>query len=1286
MNPPVGTQLVFLDGSTATVPGKAYPTIVLTMTIQPGATNSLPYQPHLHAQKARNFLDISNSGTQRVLTDPEIPGFQMTIASGVTITGWDGQPNQVVSVRTVPADRLPIPPPPPQVDGKTVYMFYFNKQGGGVPSSPIPVTLPNDLGLLPGDEAALWYFDEAPDGSRPNAWAMAGTMSVSPDGQRLITNPGVGIPRFCCGALLDATYRINTPRSSRQVASNRGFCCTQVADPVELATGLVVLTQTDLVLPGRLPIQITRTQRTNDPSVGPFGRGTTWAYDVDLLDHGGALFTLIFPGNARAFFSLQADGSYQNLTEPSLRGARLTVESGSQRYVLRFKDGTTWFFNSARVLTEIRDRNGNGIRLDRDGSYRVSRLTDAAGRTIEVTWEWTPEHLDRIISIRDPLNRTVAYTYTAAGYLETVTDPMGGITRYTYDANNRLQTMTDPRGTTVATNEYDAAGRLSRQTQADGGIWQIAYTTAGGLIIETRVTDPRGNLTISRFNPGGYLLSQTDRMGQTTQTPRATGINLVTSRTDPLGRETQYTYDANGNLLATTDPLNNTRSFTYDPTFNQLTSRTDPLGNRTTFEYDASGNLTAITDTEQNTMPEGQRLKTTFTYNQYGQPLTSTDPLGNTTTFTYDEHGNLLTVTDPLGNRTERTYDSLSRLLRLKDPKGAVTQFSYDVLDGLVSIIDPLGGVTRFSYDPNGNPLSVTDAKGQTTTHTYDLMNRLETRTDPLNRIERFAYDGNGNLATVTDRKNQVTTLIYDGQNRRTRTEYADGSSVGFSYDAAGNLLTATDSVTGTVTRSYDPINRLVSESSAQGTIVYAYDGANRRSQMQVSGLQPVTYAYDPASRLTGVAHAGQAATLTYDPSNRRTSLVLPNRVTVTYTYDEANHLIAQTYSGPQGGLGYLTYQYDASGNRISTGGSWARSLLPSSVLSSNYDQASAQLAFGEVTQTFDLNGNVFTQTDATGTTSYIWDARNRLITISGPTVNASFSYDALGRRISKTITGQTTTFHYDGLDAIRESGSVGETTYLRPPAIDEVFTRTDASGPSSFLADILGSTVALTDSTASVATVYTYDPFGLTQVSGSTSANPLQFTERENDGTGLYFYRARYYDPQRGRFTGPDPLRTGGGGNNLYAYANNNPTIYVDPMGLQSCILGSDDCTRSAGRELERRPIADWFFDTSRVVGPAPGPGRGYHQGTKGSLLPTYTIYCYWKRKVQVTYSYTETCTYYCTDDCRKPWVETSTWETTIEREELERKRTEGVLTILSGWGGSPDLANTYCVRNLRP
>jgi YD repeat-containing protein len=142
-----------------------------------------------------------------------------------------------------------------------------------------------------------------------------------------------------------------------------------------------------------------------------------------------------------------------------------------------------------------------------------------------------------------------------------------------------------------------------------------------------------------------------------------------------------------------------------------------------------------------------------------------------------------------------------------------------------------------------------------------------------------------------------------------------------------------------------------------------------------------------------------------------------------------------------------------------------------------------------------------------------MWDARNRLTGISGPAVSASFAYDALGRRISKTINGQTIMFLYDGLDIVRESGEGGDASYLRTLTIDEALSRTEGSGTSTYLADTLGSTVALADASGSPVTIFAYAPFGETKFSGVPSLNAVQYTGRENDGTGLYYYRARYYD-----------------------------------------------------------------------------------------------------------------------------------------------------------------------------
>jgi RHS repeat-associated protein len=512
--------------------------------------------------------------------------------------------------------------------------------------------------------------------------------------------------------------------------------------------------------------------------------------------------------------------------------------------------------------------------------------------------------------------------------------------------------------------------------------------------------------------------------------------------------------------------------------------------------------------------------------------------------------------------------------------------------------------------------LIVTDARGNTTTHTYNGMNQLEARTDPLNRTESFSYDLNGNLKTVTDRKGQTTTHTYDAQDRRIRTDYADGSSVTFTYDPAGNLLTAVDSLTGTITRSYDPLNRLAEEVTPQGAISYAYDQVGRRQTTQVNGLQPVVYGYDGNSRLTQIIQGPQTATLAYDAANRRTTLLLPNGVSVEYQYDLASRLVAQIYRSASGVLGDLWFTYDANENRTATGGTWARTEIPTGVPTSSYDAANEQVAFGEVTQTFDANGNLLTQTEGSGTTTYTWDVRNRLVAINGPAVNAAFSYDAFGRRLTKIINAATTAFQYDGADIVRENGPMGEAAYLRTPTIDETLARTDANAAVIYLADILRSTVALADSSGGPVTEYTYAPFGQTSVAGLPSPNLFQFTGRENDGTGLYYYRARYYEPRKSRFLQADPLGIRDGRISLYAYAENNPVNAIDPMGLLATYGGWEGqfifgygqttvtcCDGEYERRLKYRKVC---FGAGFTVGMSGGVASG-SEGTSCKTPPTY-------------------------------------------------------------------------------
>ena len=195
---------------------------------------------------------------------------------------------------------------------------------------------------------------------------------------------------------------------------------------------------------------------------------------------------------------------------------------------------------------------------------------------------------------------------------------------------------------------------------------------------------------------------------------------------------------------------------------------------------------------------------------------------------------------------------------------------------------------------------------------------------------------------------------------------------------------------------------------------------------------------------------------------------------------------------------------------------------MPEPITSTSYDANNRQLTFGDKTLAYDDNGNLQSVTDSNGTTLYQWNARNQLIGINGPSVNASFVYDGAGRRQKKTVNGSLTEFLYDGVNPVQEtSGTTVLANILPGLGIDEFLTRNDvvAATTSYLLTGALDSTVAPADNAGVIQTEYTYEPFGNSTATGSSNTNPYQYTGRENDSTGLYYYRARYYHPTLQRF-----------------------------------------------------------------------------------------------------------------------------------------------------------------------
>jgi len=355
----------------------------------------------------------------------------------------------------------------------------------------------------------------------------------------------------------------------------------------------------------------------------------------------------------------------------------------------------------------------------------------------------------------------------------------------------------------------------------------------------------------------------------------------------------------------------------------------------------------------------------------------------------------------------------------------------------------------------------------------------------------------------------------------------------------------------------------VTAEITPQGTVEYTYDSVGRRATMTVPGQALVTYTYDDADRLTGITQGASSVTLAYDAADRRTSLTLPNGSATTYEYNDADQFTTLRYWQGSIELGGLTYSYDLGGRRTSTGGTWARTGLPMSMSYATYDAANQLTNWAGRTRQYDGNGQLVSD----GASSYSWGTRGRLVAISGATA-ANFAYDAIGRRISASSGGATSQYLYDGARIVSESRSTGTVAFLNGTGLDEWLTRTDSSGQVSFLVDGIGSRVGVVDSAGTLVGQSTYDPFGVTYTFGASEPQG-GFTGREQEAYGLYYYRARYYDPTVGRFLSEDPAGGDASGNG-YSYVEDDPTNANDPTGLRKVEV----CCRGLIREIAGKKL----------------------------------------------------------------------------------------------------------------
>ena len=777
-----------------------------------------------------------------------------------------------------------------------------------------------------------------------------------------------------------------------------------------------------------------------------------------------------------------------------------------------------------------------------------------------------------------------SYTLSSSGYVNSISDGNGNPTVYTYDSQGNVLMRSLPRGSSLG----------GRGAGTDS--WTYTYNSFSEVLT---ATDPLNHTTTYQYDTHGNLTSVT--------TPSPDGIIAPSVTT--------FTPNAQGQITQIKDPLNNQTTIAYCPTGNNtcpygmVSSVTDAQNNQTTYAYDARGNRTSVTDAKSNT--------TQFQYDSVNRLTLITYPTSPATTvqFHYDWRGRRDYVIDQNGNKTTNGYDDADRLLTVTDAQ------------------TPTSGVTTYAYDTENNLTDIWDAKNNHTQFAYwgGTGHQLRSTTFPSGYTETYQWDGNDNLTRKTDRNSNQIVYWFDYQNRMIQKMYPDGSQVTYTIDAAGRLTQTNDS-DGVYTFGYDNMNRLTSTGTHYwfGTagnylIQYGYDAASNRTSMKDPQNLSTSYGYDTLNRLNSLAFNGQnpAFGFGYDTLSRRTSLTRPNGVNTSYAYDSVSRLLSVIHKLGSTTIDGASYTYDNAGNRnsktdlrtnvtsnygydtiyqllqatqgASTTESYTYDLVGNRLSSLgvspySYNTSNELTSTPTVTYTYDNNGSTKTKSDGT---QYTWDYENRLTKVvlpgSGGTVN--FKYDPFGRRVQKSFTQgsstTTTNYLYDETDLLEEVDNSGSVLarYTPGPRIDQPLAELRTGVSSYYQQNALGSTTSLSNSVGVLANTYTYDSFGKLTASTGTITNPAQYTGREFDSeTGAYFYRARHYDQNVGRFLSEDPIEFRGG-INFYAYVNNRPTKYRDPRGLfRDCDEEHIECNR----RCQKAPASCLPWPVGRYGSPA--------------------------------------------------------------------------------------------------
>lgn len=900
-------------------------------------------------------------------------------------------------------------------------------------------------------------------------------------------------------------------------------------------------------------------------STDKLNRITSYNYDSDRN-----LVEIVYP-NGQTITYNYAGGYLKSIIDPANRITTFNY-SGGQLVSANFPDGTSRQFEydtKGQMVSQI-DQNGNKSTYEFNEWNRLKKIT-------------YPDNTSRIIN--DIASQTIANLDT---------DEQVGVADGVGFGEGQVNTkITDGNNVTIEMSQ-DHMGFISTIKDANNKI-----------------------TTIKRDNMGRPILITKPDLTSVSYTYDPSSGDLVSIKDIASGVTKSATYDVLGNLKSITDGNGKTTTFSYDLATGLLISKVFPSGVKVTFDYNSLGLTTKKTiqngsfvDTATYTYDNLGRLKSISDSTGRTRNI-SMDLAGNelevfessngidifVTTFTYDAFNRLKEVKTPKGEKTQYYYSGTGSLLKVIDPSNKTTLYERDKMGRLKSKTTGLGQIFSYTYDSNGNLKTETDPKGNVKSYTYDKMNRVIQVNLPDDTL-KARYDDVGNLVYISNNISEFN-ITPDSLGRTissTLVGVGANSSypivpIGATYDGNHNRLSMSSNVLS-MNYTKDSLDRISQIQSTSGDAFnFSYDELNRVTAVARGGTGNKTdYTYNQAGFISSISHFGggikkEFSTLEYD----QRGLVKSKETSKgrdEFGYDENGQLISTTNS--TSGVSE-SYGYDQLGNR--TGNSTS-----SYVYDANLQRLTDD---SEYLYYYDDNGNITAKVPKDASKKaykYSYNSLNQLIkfqitetALGNIVLESSYIYDVLGRRIKKsvidyanlndTVKTYSRMYVYDGENIISEHNAQGEVliTYSHDPRnwdliLSAKVTNAGVSakvatspGVYQFLRDNSGSVVAIVNSSGSILQKYTYRTFGeissITTESGiDVSAQPIfrslyTFSGREFDEeSGLYYMRARYYDPKVGRFIQEDPFA----GKrtyplsvvNRYTYANNSPVNFVDPSG----------------------------------------------------------------------------------------------------------------------------------------